>query len=260
MDGGRRDRALVNPVVHFELFAKDAPALGAFYGELFGWSLQDLPDIRYVLIDTRAGAGISGGILTVPDGWRQPMFYVSVDDLQLALDRVERAGGATTLPPITEMVSFAQFSDPEGNVLGLLKRGDEASVSRGDAPPVSRFHIRSTDPARLMDFYRTVFGWRTRRSDVRKDAPIFDVETGAGGIGGSIGSASPGTSTVVFYASVADPDIYLDRVRAQGGASLGPTRSRPSASEATYIVDPEGQSFGLLTPTSAGQPTSGSRR
>ncbi|HWC12204.1 MAG TPA: VOC family protein [Acidimicrobiales bacterium] len=247
----------MNPVVHFELFAKDAPALGAFYAELFGWSLQDLPDIRYVLIDTRAGAGSTGGILTVPDGWRQPMFYVSVDDLQPALDRVERAGGATTLPPITEVVSFAQFSDPEGNVLGLLKRGDEPSVSRGDAPPVSRFHIRSTGPAELVDFYRTVFGWRARRSDVRKDAPIFEVETGSGGICGSIGSGLPGASAVVFYASVAAPGTYLDRARAQGGASVGPTRSRPGAAEATYVVDPEGQSFGLLTPTSAEKPTSG---
>ena len=258
MDGGRRDRGRVNPVVHFELFAKDAPTLGAFYAELFGWSLQDLPDIRYVLIDTCAGAGISGGILTVPDGWRQPMFYVSVDDLQPALDRVERAGGATTLPPITEVVSFAQFSDPEGHVVGLVKRGDEPSVSRGDAPPVSHFRIRSTDPADLVGFYRTVFGWRARRSDVRKDAQNFEVETGAGGIPGSISSALPGTSPVVFYASVADPDTYLDRARAQGAAGVGPTRSQPGASEATYVVDPEGQSFGLLSPTSGKKPTSGS--
>lgn len=260
MDGGRRGRALVNPVVHFELFAKDAPALGAFYAELFGWSLQNLPDIRYVLIDTRAGAGITGGILTVADGWRQPMFYVSVDDLQPALNRVERGGGATTLPPITEVVSFAQFSDPEGHVVGLVKRGDEPSVSRGDAPPVSRFHIRSTDPAKLLDYYRTVFGWRARRSGVRKDAPIFEVETGDGGIGGSIGSALPGTSPVVFYVSVPDADTYVDRARAQGAASVGLTRNRPSASEATYVVDPEGQSFGLLSPTSAEKPTSGSGR
>ncbi len=157
-------------------------------------------------------------------------------------------------------MSFAQFSDPEGHVVGLVKRGDQPSVSQGDAPPVSRFHISSTDAAELMDFYRTVFGWPARLSDVRKDAPVFEVETGAGGIGGSIGLAFPGTSPVVFYASVTNPDIYLDRVRAQGGASLGPARSQPSASEATYIVDPEGQSFGLLAPTRAGQPTSGSRR
>jgi uncharacterized protein len=241
----------MNPVVHFELFAKDAPALGTFYAELFGWSLQPLPDIRYVLIDTRAGAGISGGILTAPDGWRQPMFYLRVDDLQAALDRVEQAGGATTLPPITEVVSFAQFADPEGNVVGLLKRGDEHSVSPGDAPPVSRFHISSTNPAELVDFYRTVFGWRTRLTDVREDALNFDVETGIGGIAGSIGFAFPGTSPVVFYAWVADADTYVDRARAQGAASVGPTRGRPSASEATYVVDPEGQSFGLLSPTSA---------
>ena len=246
----------MNPVVHFELFAKDAPALGAFYAELFGWNLQDLPDIRYVLIDTGAGAGISGGILSVADGWRQPMFYVSVDDLQPALDRVERAGGATTLPPITEVVSFAQFSDPEGHVVGLLKRGDEASVSPGDAPPVSRFHIRSTDPAELTGFYRNVFGWR---SDMWEDALIFDVETGTGGIAGSIGLAFPGTSRVVFYASVADPDTYLDRARAQGAAGVGLTRSRSSAAEARYVVDPEGQSFGLLCPTRTEKPTSASR-
>lgn len=248
----------MNPVVHFELFAKDAHALGTFYAELFGWSLQPLPDIDYVLLDTGAGAGINGGILTVSDGWRQPMFYLRVDDLQAALNRVEQAGGATTLPPITEVVSFAQFTDPDGNVVGLVKRGDESSVSRGDAPPVSRFHIRSTNPAELVDFYRTVFGWRRRPSDVREDAPIFDVETGTGGIAGSIGLAFPGTSRVVFYASVADPDTYMDRARAQGAAGVEPTRSRPSAAEARYFVDPEGQSFGLLCPTSTEKPTSGS--
>lgn len=247
----------MNPVVHFELFAKDALTLGTFYAELFGWSLQDLPEIRYVLIDTRAGAGINGGILTVSDGWRQPMFYVRVDDLQAALDRVEHAGGATTLPPITEVVSFAQFTDPDGNVVGLVKRGDESSVSPGDAPPVSRFHIRSTNPAELVDFYRTVFGWRTRPRDVWEDAPLFDVQTGIGGIAGSIGLAFPGTSSVVFYASVTDANTYVDR--AQGAASVEPTRSRPSAAETTYVVDPEGQSFGLLCPTNTEKQRSGSR-
>ncbi len=62
---------------------------------------------------------------------------------------------------------------------------------------------------------------------------------------------------MVFYASVSDPDSYLDRARAQGAAGVGPTRNRPSASEATYFVDPEGQSFGLLSPTSVEKPTSG---
>ena len=184
--------------MHWELFAKDALALGTFYSDLFEWTLRPLPDIGYVLVDTRASTGVNGGIATVPDGSRQPMFYLRVDDLQLALHSVEKAGGATTLRPITKMVSFAQFADPDGNVVGLLKHGDESPVSRGEVPPVSCFHVRSTNPAGLVEFYRAVFGWETQPSDVPSEGVLFRVETGHGGIAGTIGCSSPGTSPVTF--------------------------------------------------------------
>jgi predicted enzyme related to lactoylglutathione lyase len=237
----------VNPLVHWELFANHAPTLGAFYAELFGWALHPLPDIGHVLIDTGAGAGINGGILTVADGWRQPMFYVRVDDLRSALDRVEQAGGATTLPPITEVVSFAQFSDPDGNIVGLVKRGDESPVSQGDAPPVMRFHIGSTKAAALGDFYRAVFGWRVQPAKVPQDAPLFDVDTGAEGIAGTIGT-SLGTSPVTFYAAVPHADTYLDRARALGATAATPATNRADPAEAAYVIDPEGQPFGLISP------------
>jgi hypothetical protein len=51
------------------------------------------------------------------------VFYVEVDDPQAYLDRIEKAGG-TTVVPVTEvpgMVTFAQFADPQGNVIGLVK-------------------------------------------------------------------------------------------------------------------------------------------
>jgi predicted enzyme related to lactoylglutathione lyase len=49
-------------------------------------------------------------------------FYLEVDDLQAYLDRVEQAGGKVVVP-VTElaMVTFAQFADPQGNVVGLMK-------------------------------------------------------------------------------------------------------------------------------------------
>jgi uncharacterized protein len=51
------------------------------------------------------------------------IFYIEVDDLQAYLDRIERAGGRTIVPVtvIPDMVTFAQFADPEGNVVGLTK-------------------------------------------------------------------------------------------------------------------------------------------
>jgi predicted enzyme related to lactoylglutathione lyase len=50
-------------------------------------------------------------------------FYTEVDDPQAYLDRIEQAGGRTVVPvtEIPDMVTFAQFADPQGNVVGLVK-------------------------------------------------------------------------------------------------------------------------------------------
>lgn len=246
----------MNPVVHWELFAKDAPRLGRFYAELFGWRLEPMPEINYVLIDTWAGAGVNGGIATVPDGYRRPMFYVEVDDLQPALESVDAAGGAMTLAPITEVVTFAQFADPEGTIVGLLKRGDRSTVSCGDAPPVTRFNIASADPSGLADFYRGVFGWEVRKSPTPHDPSNFDVDTGPHGIAGAIGGVCPETPGVTFYASVDDVDAYLGRADALGAARIAPAKDRRhTPAEVGHVVDPEGQIFGLTTPNVGKRPT-----
>ena len=50
-------------------------------------------------------------------------FYVQVDDPQAYLNKIEAAGGKTVVPvtEIPDMVTFAMFADPEGNVGGLVK-------------------------------------------------------------------------------------------------------------------------------------------
>ena len=51
------------------------------------------------------------------DGWR------GVEDLQATLDKAESLGGKTTMPimEIPGMVTLAQFSDPDGNVIGIVQ-------------------------------------------------------------------------------------------------------------------------------------------
>ena len=50
-------------------------------------------------------------------------FYVQVSDLQEYLDKAEKLGGKTVMPPteIPNVVTIAMFQDPEGNFIGLLK-------------------------------------------------------------------------------------------------------------------------------------------
>jgi predicted enzyme related to lactoylglutathione lyase len=111
------------PVTWFEINTGDPRAAREFYAALFGWQLQVLADADdYALVDT-GGEGTIGGGIGQSQGPNQVIFYIEVDDPQAYLDRVEQAGGKTLVPvtEIPDMVTFAQFSDPQGNVVGLVK-------------------------------------------------------------------------------------------------------------------------------------------
>ena len=116
---------MANPVVHFEVIGKDGKKLQSFYGGVFGWNIQADNPMNYGLVSNEdTGGGIGGGV-GQGDGSTSVTFYIEVDDPQAYLNKVEAAGGKTVMP-VTEipgMVVLAQFADPEGNVVGLVKAG-----------------------------------------------------------------------------------------------------------------------------------------
>lgn len=78
--------------------------------------------MNYGMVDTHA-EGINGGIGPTMGGPDRVIFYVQVSDLQAYLDKAESLGGKTVVPPteVPGVVTFALFSDPTGNVIGLVK-------------------------------------------------------------------------------------------------------------------------------------------
>lgn len=113
------------PVVHFELYGKDAAALQDFYKQAFNWHVDTNNPMNYGMVDTHAGSGINGGILAMENMDNGTIIYVEADDIQASLDKVVSLG-AEVLMPVTEMptVTVALFKDPAGNVVGLVK-GEE---------------------------------------------------------------------------------------------------------------------------------------
>jgi predicted enzyme related to lactoylglutathione lyase len=113
-----------NPIVHFEILGTNGAALQQYYADLFGWTIDADNPMKYGLVDTGAGEhALRGGIGDTDNGQPTTCFYVGVDDPQAYLDKATAAGG-TMVVPVTEipnMVTFAQFADPEGNVIGLVK-------------------------------------------------------------------------------------------------------------------------------------------
>ncbi len=117
---------MAKPVVGwFEITGKDGPALQRFYAKLFGWSINDAGDgSGYGLVEA-GEKGIAGGIGASQEGAEGGVtFYVEVDDPAAFLERAEKLGGKTVVPP-TEIpdfgLTFAFFADPEGHVVGLSK-------------------------------------------------------------------------------------------------------------------------------------------
>ncbi len=112
------------PIVHFEINAKDSKRAAQFYGSLFKWDINANNPMNYGIVKTGSKKGIEGGIGQV-DRNKAPYttFYIEVDDPQRYLDRVVSLGGKIIAPvmEIPDMVTFAQFADPEGNVIGLVK-------------------------------------------------------------------------------------------------------------------------------------------
>jgi predicted enzyme related to lactoylglutathione lyase len=111
-----------NPVVHFEITAKDPKIVQDFYRDLFDWKVDANNEWNYGMVSTEAG-GIPGGIGGSMDGATRVAIYVQVPDLQAFLDKAVRLGGKTVMPPteIPGAVTMAMFSDPEGNITGMIK-------------------------------------------------------------------------------------------------------------------------------------------
>lgn len=112
------------PVVHFEVLGKDAAKLHDFYGKMFDWKINADNPMNYGLVEAAKDKSIGGGIGPAPEGRPgHATFYVEVPDINAALAQAEGMGGKTLMArtEIPEMVIFALFADPEGNVVGLVE-------------------------------------------------------------------------------------------------------------------------------------------
>jgi predicted enzyme related to lactoylglutathione lyase len=231
------------PVMWFDLGATDIQPLKRFYGELFGWELQDAAE-TYTRIDTKAGSGIPGGIGRSGTGDPWIAFYVEADDPQALLEKAESMGAKTVLP-VTELpaVTFAMFNDPDGLLIGLIKpmRG-ATEPSAGDGEAVDWFEVIGTDAGRTQSFYRELFGWQV--DDVPGYAMV-DTAAGRGAAGGIGGSSDHDENWATVYARVDDVETYLQKAEQLGGKRVYGPREVGENTTTGAFRDPVDNVFGL---------------
>lgn len=118
-----------HPIVHVEFSDEDREAAGKFYSELFGWEVQQMPEMNYATFDT--GEKVSGGLNPVQEGFPAGTVavYVHSEDIGATLAKAEELEGTTIVPKseIPGVGWFAFFADPTGNQIGLYKSLDNQS-------------------------------------------------------------------------------------------------------------------------------------
>jgi uncharacterized protein len=121
----------MDKVVHFEIPSDDLARAKEFYGSIFGWEINEIPEVNYTSLTTnqvdeqqlpKERGVINGGMFKrSPEVPSTPVITIGVDDVEISLKEIEAHGG-TVVAPRTEvpgMGAFAYFKDTEGNVLGL---------------------------------------------------------------------------------------------------------------------------------------------
>lgn len=132
----------MNPVVHFEMPAKDKGRMRKFYETAFGWQTVQLGKEmgEYVLVTTtesdektglpRRPGSINGGFYqrTEDPLSQYPSVVIAVDDIKKAMKKVEEAGGKVLegqVPgkpdDIPGVGLYVSFIDTEGNRVSMLE-------------------------------------------------------------------------------------------------------------------------------------------
>lgn len=126
----------MDPVVHFEMPAKDKSRVSKFYSEVFGWQMQQLGAEmgNYILAGTTPvdenqmainPGVINGGFFEYKDepGYTVPHIVVQVENLEESMEKVKKSGGQVNGEPmdIPRIGRYVSFTDSEGNGVGMLQ-------------------------------------------------------------------------------------------------------------------------------------------
>jgi predicted enzyme related to lactoylglutathione lyase len=234
----------------------DIEASAAFYGELFGWELPELPNSAELGGYRRAkkgGKDVAGVSPRMQDG--QPTVwatYVSVADAAATMAKVGEAGGTTIAEPMDVMGlgTMAVFTDPTGAVCGVWQPGTFAGAELVNEPgSFSWNELETRDPAAAKEFYGRVFGWEWEEEQgpggmAYHVAKVEDARiAGMVDITGRVPDEVP--AHWMTYFSVEDAEGAIEKVNGGGGSvSFGPIDL--PVGRFAVVADPWGATFAVI--------------
>lgn len=241
-----------------------------FYASLFGWEAEDQfdPDGNYIYTMFSLGGESVAGLGPRPEAMAAsgipPMWqsYISVDDVDAALERVSAHGGTVIMPAMDVFTSgrMAVIADPTGAAVSLWQSGDHKGAGVFNAHGAMTWNELATrDAAAAKRFYAAVFGWDFEPFDgdyeywmitcphkIQGDADADDSYNGGIMPMDDNWPADLPAHWMVYF-SVDDTDAAVARLESLGGKVSVPAFDSP-AGRIAVVGDPQGGTFSFIQP------------
>ena len=243
--------------VWYDLMTTDLERSKAFYAGLLGWQYNDFDMGEmgpYPMI--RTGDLDIGGMVAL-DPTKAPtsrwIAYVTVDDIDRAVERATAAGGTVRIPPtpIPNVGHFGELADPQGAVISAyVSSGAPTPETQG--PPtlgsVCWNELLTTDPSGAVPFYSSVFDWGHGTMDMGGAGVYHLFKRDDKDVAGMM-QMPPGAEAKPLwlpYFLVADVDASFATARSLGAMAFVQPRDIPQVGRFAVLGDPTGASFALF--------------
>ena len=122
-------------ITHVDIPVSDMERASAFYSDLFGWQIAEVPGYEGYPMWQAPNKISGGGLAPRGEGFTQPRSYVEVDSIEETLAKVGEQGGTVVMEkfPISETSWWAIFTDPDGNTVGLYEGVTDGGEASGDS-------------------------------------------------------------------------------------------------------------------------------
>jgi uncharacterized protein len=111
---------------------------------------------------------------------------------------------------------------------------------------VVHFELGAVDPARAVEFYKSVFGWGAQRFGTEEYWLMTTGSSPEPGIDGAILRNKDSQPRTVNSIAVDSVDDSARKVEEQGGQIVVPKMTIPGVGYAVYCKDTEGNIFGIF--------------
>lgn len=242
----------------YELATTDREAANAFYSDIFGWTVDNVPigtSETYTLF--KLGGLDVAASCDVQQPGQHPhwLTYFNAPEIDATAAKATELGASVLMPPfdVATHGRMAVIRDPEGVYFALWKAASHIGAQRnGDMNTIGWSELASRDNEAAAKFYGELLGLVSKPHSIGMEY----IEFGAGvhTLGGFLkmsadwGDVPPHWS---FYVQVPDCDAVVARVKELGGKVLHGPFDAPGVGRIAMLMDPQGAKFNIITLSAA---------